>query len=196
MPKATFCDVASAKRIIIEGVTGAGKSTAAVALAQALTESTGNHFTAIDFDEIGWAPAQQGEWTQRPDDEQLRIATEFVGGEYWVMTRPWRAGREISLERTELIIYLDYPPRITLTRLVKRTFQRALFGQTCCNGNKESIAKAFSSDSILVWWWKTFRQRHVAALEFEAAPPSPANPPTLRLTHPSQFDMVLNLVSR
>ncbi|QCB28465.1 topology modulation protein [Corynebacterium endometrii] len=193
MPRALWDDIASARRIVIGGVTGAGKSTAATRLAAVLTRFTGRETRAIDFDEIGWEPASVKPWTHRPSWEQRQLASEAIQADSWVMTRPWSSAEDIVFHRAQLVIYLDYPPRTTLARLFRRTITRIIRREPCCNGNRESLARLFSRDSIIYWWLKTVRSRHDEALELETAPSSPLNPPVLRLTHPSQMDAVLSL---
>lgn len=189
MPHATIADVTAARRIAIHGVTGAGKSTAARLLADAASRP-GAPVVTIDYDEdILWAPASHAAWTLRPEDEQRARATELIAQERWVMASVGSTTYDIVMPRVDVSIYLDYPPIITFPRLLRRTVTRALTGETCCNDNKESLRLSFlAKDSILLWWFKTFRKRHAAALAMESAADGT---PTLRLTHPRQLDLVI-----
>lgn len=64
MPVASLSDVERAQRVLLYGVTGSGKSTAAARLGAALGLPV--HF--VD-DEVGWLPG----WVERPQDEQRAL---------------------------------------------------------------------------------------------------------------------------
>ncbi|WP_165008114.1 adenylate kinase [Corynebacterium lizhenjunii] len=144
----------------------------------------------IDYDEdILWEPAARAPWTLRTKEQQRARASELIAAPHWVMASMGSATRDLIEPQLDVLIYLDYPAHITLTRLLRRTIARALTGATCCNGNRETIRKSFlSTESILVWWCRTFRSRHRSALEREQ---SCTGPPTLRLRHPRELNHLL-----
>ncbi|MGV8850302.1 MAG: hypothetical protein ACOH16_12245 [Propionibacteriaceae bacterium] len=72
MPVATADDVRGARRILVYGVTGSGKTTVADLLGEAV-DLPSHH---VD-DEIGWLPG----WVERPSDDQRRLATEMADAE-------------------------------------------------------------------------------------------------------------------
>lgn len=187
MPAATFADVAGATRVVVLGASGAGKTTAARRLAQALGDGT----VAIDFDDLRWAPAEKSPWTQRSEERVRQLAREAVRDPRWVMAAVDRCVADDVLAQADVAIYLDYSPRVTLRRLTRRTISRMITKDTCCNGNKESLRSAFGSDSLFRWWFRTFRDRHEHALEMESLK---QGVPTLRLTAPKQFEELMGQV--
>ncbi|BCW70380.1 hypothetical protein NicSoilB8_14240 [Arthrobacter sp. NicSoilB8] len=45
--------------------------------------------------------------------------------------------RDLVLARAELVVALDYPRWLSLSRLVRRTVRRIVTGPVVCNGNRE-----------------------------------------------------------
>lgn len=179
MPTAGVDDLRRARRILLYGVTGSGKTTAADLIASAL----GLPSHHVD-DEIGWLPS----WTERPDDDQRRLATEMVGGERWVIDSAYGKWRDLVVARTDVIVALDYPRWLSLARLARRTLKRLVFREQICNGNQESIRKLFSSDGIIAWHFQSFQRKHATILAMESAT---GGPPVVRLQHPRDLNRLL-----
>jgi hypothetical protein len=90
---------------------------------------------------------------------------------------------DVPLERTQLIVALDYPRWFSLQRLVRRSATRVVTGRLACNGNRETWRKVFSRDSIMVWHFKSFtRQRQ----RIHGWADDPTGPPVLRFTSQRQ----------
>ena len=98
MPRASVEDLAAARRVLVYGVTGAGKSTAALALGERL----GLPVHLAD-DEIGWLPG----WQQRPVEEQRAIAARVAAGEDWVLDTAYGSFRDVVVPRAQVVLALD-----------------------------------------------------------------------------------------
>lgn len=185
MSRASTMDVLDARRIVIQGVTGAGKSTAAREWAEL------KNLHAIDFDnDVLWMPAEQSPWTLFSPKEQRERVLEQMKSQAWVMASCGSKVTDIVYPQTDVILYLDYSPWVSLSRLFKRTMSRSFLGQTCCNGNRESFRLSLlSKDSIFLWWIKTWRSRRDLARTMES---DPTVPPVYRLSHPRQFQDLLH----
>jgi adenylate kinase family enzyme len=158
-------DVQRAKRVLLHGVTGSGKSTAAVAIGARL----GLPVHLAD-EEFGWLPG----WVQRPADEMRALAAVAAAEPAWVFDTAYGSFRDLVEPRAQVVIGLDYPRWISLGRLLKRTFIRVIDRRPICNGNVETLRQMFSPDSIIVWHFRSFTQKRATmrawAARAEGAP--------------------------
>ncbi len=86
-----------ARRILVYGVTGSGKTT----VASQISEATGIAWT--DVDALTWEPA----WTQVSAEEQRRRIGPICAGESWILDTAYASWRDVVLERAEVIVALD-----------------------------------------------------------------------------------------
>ena len=173
-------DLAGVQRILIYAVTGSGKTTLAARLAQL----TGLPWHSVD-DEIGWEPGAVAPWRNRAVDDQLRRATELCAGDRWILDTAYRSWRGVVLARVDLVVALDYPRWVSLSRLLRRTVRRIVDRREVCNGNVETLRQVLSSESIIVWHFRSFpatRRRIRGWLD------DPSAPATVCFTRPSDLD--------
>ena len=161
-----------ADRILIYGVTGSGKST----LARQVAERTGLSFHPVD--DLTWEPG----WVVVPDDEQRRRIEAICAGEQWVLDSAYRKWLDVPLARIQLIVALDYPRWLSLSRLVRRTLMRNLDHKPICNGNVETLRQTFSRNSIIAWHFQSFAHKRERMRAWVADPPLGAV--VVRLTSP------------
>jgi len=139
----------TAKRIMVYGTTGSGKST----LAARISKATGLPYHAID--DLTWLPG----WVEVSEERQREIMTELVAGDEWVIDSGYAKWLDLVLPRVELIVGLDYPPPIIFFRLVRRTLGRVMTRKPICNGNRESFLMMLSKNSILLWFFKSYKRK-------------------------------------
>ena len=137
------------RRILVYGVTGSGKTT----LARRISEKTGLPF--IDVDELTWLPG----WVEVSAEEQVAIISQIVAKDEWVMDTAYGKWSHIVLPRAELIVGLDYPRWLSLGRLLRRTFLRALLKTPACNGNYERWSNLWRRDSIVSWHFNSWARK-------------------------------------
>jgi adenylate kinase family enzyme len=165
--------VASARRILLIGVTGSGKST----LARALEARHG--IPAVDVDALAW----RGGWVKAPEAEFVAEVGEIVAGDAWVLDSAWTAIRPVVLPRTDVVVALDLPRHVSLGRLVGRTLRRVVTRERVCGDNVETLRQVLSGDSIIAWHFRSFGSKRRLMDEWES---DPLRPPVLRLTTPAQ----------
>ncbi len=170
------------KRIVVIGTSGSGKTTFASSLARLL------NVPHIELDQLHWNP----NWQETPRDqfiEKVRAATNapawVVDGNYTTKVSP------IVWQQADTIVWLDYPFRVILFRLVIRTFKRLVMGDECCNGNRESWRMVVSKESIILWAFQS-HWRHRREYGAKLRDPAHAHLRQVRLRSPGEADSWLN----
>jgi adenylate kinase family enzyme len=161
-----------ADRVLVYGVTGSGKTT----LARKIAEKTGLPWHSVD--DLTWEPG----WVGVPLAEQRRCIAAICAGDRWILDSGYSSWIDIVLARVELIVALDYPRWRSLARLARRSLARAIDRRTICNGNTETFRLMLSSDSILVWHFRSFARKRGRMRAWAA---DPAGPAIIRLTSPA-----------
>jgi adenylate kinase family enzyme len=180
----TIDDLRNARRVLCYGVTGAGKSTAALQLGHLLELPV--HL--VD-EEIGWLPG----WVSRPVTDQIDLATRMSAEESWVIDSAYGSWLAPVLTRAEVVVALDYPRWLSLARLVRRAVRRAATAERMCNGNVETWGRLLSADSIIRWHFQSYA-RKTARIRAWAADPDIV--PVVRLTHPRELDALISALER
>lgn len=137
------------KKVLVYGVTGAGKTTLALELASLV----GGKATLAD--DLAFEPG----WKTVPEEIQIERIISVCSQDEWILDSAYGKWLPHVLPRVELIICLDYPRLTSFARLLGRTLHRAWTKQPVCNGNTESWKLMFSRESILIWHFKTFKSK-------------------------------------
>lgn len=167
-------DPIAAHRILVYGVTGSGKSTAA----EHIASRTGLPLTLAD--ELTWKPG----WVPVAEDRQRQLFADIVSEEQWVLDTAYGAWLDLVLPRAELIIALDYPRWFSLQRLLRRTLLRAIDKKPICNGNTQSWRGLYAQDSIVRWHFDSFARKRQRMRTWASAPDGP---PVLLIQRPREL---------
>lgn len=162
-------------RVLVYGVTGSGKSTAALAIGG----RTGLPVTLVD--ELTWLPG----WVPVEGAVQRELIGGIVAGERWVLDSSYGAWLDLVLPRVQLVVGLDYPRWLSLLRLARRTVSGAVTKEPRCNGNVESWRNMLSRDSILLWHFRSFARKRDRMRAWAA---DPAMPPVLLFRRPRELE--------
>lgn len=179
MPPATVDDVQRAKRVLVYGVTGSGKSTAALAIGARL----GLPVHLAD-EEFCWLPG----WVQRPAAEMRALVAVAASEPAWVFDTAYGSFRDLVEPRADVVIGLDYPRWISLGRLLRRTLARAVDRRPICNGNVETLRQVFSRDSIIVWHFGSFARKRATMRAWAARTEGPA---VMLVRRPRELDLLV-----
>lgn len=163
------------ERILLYGVTGSGKTTYAARLA----EKTGLPWHSVD--DLTW----EQNWVPVPLEEQRRRLAEICAGERWILDTAYGQWLDIPLARVQLIVALDFPRWVSLSRLLRRTAARIVDRRPICNGNRESLRTALSRESIIAWHFRSFRRKRARIRAWSA---DESGPEVRRFTSPRMVE--------
>jgi len=138
-------------RINVIGTSGSGKTTFGRNLAQVL------QIPFIELDAIFWGP----DWSEPDDSELFPKLSAALAGDNWVLDGNYSRTLEIKWERVNSVIWLDFNFPRTVSQAVKRALSRIISQEELWpgTGNRESLKKLFSRDSIVLWTIQTYARR-------------------------------------
>lgn len=177
-------------RITVNGSSGSGKSTLARRLSAALD------LPHVELDAVNW---QRG-WvdlnsTDRPEF-QRRVAAALAG-DRWVTDGNYSSVQGDIRSRATHAIWLDYPRPLIMSRVVRRSFARAISGDELWpgTGNVETFARWLDKEHPIRWSWDTYHGQR-ARYEGVFADPANAHLSVHRLRHPREADALVAELAR
>lgn len=144
-------------RIAVIGGVGCGKTTFSRQLAEHLK------LRHVDLDNLRYRPG----WQRVPKAEFSEAVAGHVEMPEWLIDGNDEDARGLIWIRAGTVIWLDYPLRVVLWRLLRRTYRRLRTGETFANGNREQLGRLFGRSSIFLWAIQSHaarRQRYEATL--------------------------------
>ena len=134
-----------AHRILIAGVSGAGKST----LARRISNARGLPYTELDS-------LHHGPGWQRLDSFDANVAA-IAAGEHWISEWQYREVRPVLAARADLLVWLDLPTALVMSRVIRRTYRRSVTNEELWNGNREpGMWHAITQpEGIIRWAWQS-----------------------------------------
>ena len=167
-----------ARRIVIAGISGNGKTTLGRRLAQKL---------GVPFAELDALMHQPG-WVQA-ETETFRREVEAVmdRSDGWVLDGMYQAQlADLVLRRADTLVWLDQPLPVVLFRLVKRAVKDIVTKRDLFNGNRQTWRYAFfTRDSLVSFAIKSHFKRRREWPEGIGAPPDLE---IVRLRSPREVD--------
>lgn len=98
------------QRVLIIGPCGAGKSTLAAALGPRLG------LPIFHLDQLNWRPG----WVEGTKDELRAKLATITATDRWLIDGTYGGTLSARLPRADTVIYLDYPVRLCVSRLLRR----------------------------------------------------------------------------
>ena len=151
----------SPRRILVAGVTGAGKTT----YARRLAAIAGYPYVETDSLYHGTG------WTERPTF--LADLRSFIAQPTWVTEWQYRQVREETALAADTLIWLDHPTPVALIRVIRRTVRRRRGREVLWNGNVEPPLRTFFTDPdhIVRWGIRTRNKERARVPDFDARMP-------------------------
>ncbi|GGQ54457.1 MULTISPECIES: adenylate kinase [Streptomyces] len=164
---------ADPRRILIAGISGAGKTSLAAALSQRLG------IPHIEMDALYHGP----HWSRRAEftDDVAR----FTASEAWVCDAQyhWIVG-DLLAARTQLFVWLDLPRHTVMHRVIRRSLSRVLLRRPLWHDNTETWrALLFSPRHPVRWAWSRHGTRRAETAAWFARHP---DVPVVRLRTAAQ----------
>jgi adenylate kinase family enzyme len=143
--------LASARRVLIVGISGNGKSTLGRQLAAKLD------VPFVEMDALYHLPG----WKQETEERFRAKADEFTAGEGWVLDGFYGAMvGDIVLSRADTVVWLDQPLPLVISRLVRRVLRDIVTRRDIFNGNRQTWRDAFfRKESLLAFAIGSYRLR-------------------------------------
>ncbi|MET8697152.1 adenylate kinase [Streptomyces bauhiniae] len=163
------------KRILVVGVTGAGKSTLARALGSRL-DLPCHEMDALYFTGPRWA-------TNARLTEDVSTLTAGPG---WVMdSLGYPEVRDLLWDRADTVVWLDYPRRVIMPRVLRRSLRRTVTREVLFGGNRETWTGWLSREHPAWWAWSQHQaRRHEIGRRVRDPRFTPLT--TLRFSHPDE----------
>jgi adenylate kinase family enzyme len=98
------------QRVLVIGPCGAGKSTLATELGQRLK------LPVFHMDQLNWKPG----WVESSKAEIIAKLEQIVKGDRWLIDGTYGGTLVERLKHADTVIYLDYPIRLCVARLLRR----------------------------------------------------------------------------
>jgi len=117
--------VPTPRRVLVAGVSGAGKTTLAARIGERLD------LPHTEIDALHHGPG----WVPRPSF--VADVEALASQETWVTEWQYSTVRRFLVERADTLVWLDLPHRVTFARLVRRTVRRRVHREVLWNGNVE-----------------------------------------------------------
>ncbi|MDQ1746279.1 MAG: hypothetical protein QOD07_542 [Frankiaceae bacterium] len=155
--------MSGARRYLIYGVTGSGKTV----LAKRLAERTALPFFLVD--DLTWLPG----WVPVGEEEQRALIDELTARDAWVVDSAYSKWLDLPLARADVIVALDYPRWVSLWRVTRRSLLRAIDRRPICGGNVETWRRLVSRDSMIHWHFHSFARKRARIRAWVANPPGP-----------------------
>jgi adenylate kinase family enzyme len=170
------------QRVLVAGISGAGKST----FARELGRRSGLPYVELDamYHGPGWEPIPTFE-----DD-----VADLVAHERWVVdSHGYATVRDLMWSRADTVVWLSFGRPVVTGRAIRRSFVRARDQEALFNGNTESFRRWLDPEHPIQWSVRAYASRREELLR-RFTDPAYAGLTKVRLRTPRAAQRWLDLV--
>ncbi|MBS0361929.1 MAG: hypothetical protein JSR98_11140 [Proteobacteria bacterium] len=144
-------------RLLVLGSTGSGKST----FARTLADRIGAPY--IELDALNWDPGWTNLSVEDPEKLKARVRAA-IAPDAWTCDGNYSLVRPLILERATHMVWLDYSRPVIMSRVIRRSFARAVTHSELWpgTGNYEEFRRWLDKEHPIRWAWDTYRHRRAA----------------------------------
>jgi adenylate kinase family enzyme len=141
------------RRVIVVGSSCSGKSTVGARLAELLTAPF------VELDALYWKP----NWVGSEDEEFQQKIREATAGDSWVVAGGYSRHTVPTIwPRADMIVWLDFPLRTSVWRIIRRSWRRSRSNELLWGTNYEKFwpqFKLWGDESLITFTVKNHRRR-------------------------------------
>jgi hypothetical protein len=139
------------RRVLVAGISGAGKTT----MARAIAERLGLPRHELDALHHGAG------WQKRPEFEA--DVARFAATDAWVCEDQYQTFiGDLLWERADTVVWLDLPRAVIMSRVIRRTFMRLVTRVELWNGNRERWRDLPDPGHPIRWAWAQHADRRAS----------------------------------
>ncbi len=156
------------QRILITGISCAGKSTLGSHLAVSL------NVPFVELDALNWEPNWVGLNDTNPDELMRRMQAATVGDRWVVAGSYTQFSQQVFWPRLQTIVWLDLPLYQLVGRMLKRSWQRWQTNELLWGTNYEKFwpqLMVWHQEDSLLWWIVTqYQPKRQKMLAYQTDP--------------------------
>lgn len=147
------------QRVLVGGISGAGKTTMALRIAAR------HDLPHVELDALFHGPG----WTERPTF--AADVADVAARDRWVLDSDgYSAVRDVLWARADTLVWLDLPRWQVMGRVVRRSVVRGVLRTELWNGNREGLGAWRDSGHPVRWAWSQHGARRTLIAERVADP--------------------------
>ena len=150
-------------RVMVVGISGAGKSTFAARLAEAAG------LRVVELDLLNWGPGWYNRSAEEPE-ALINAIDAATQGDNWIVAGGYSQVWPLVWPRMEHLVWLDLPRMQVMRQVIPRSLARAASGTDVFPGCREDFFRLFRAEHPIRWAWNRHHSRRESIARALAEP--------------------------